>query len=384
MFDQQIIRGSSSDKIRVVDLFSGAGGFSLAAKQAGCEVVFAVENDRHAASTYRHNFKCEDDQGPELYEQSILDLEPSEVGGKHFSETKTCDLMLGGPPCQGFSSHRLNDSGVGDPRNDLLQHYFRFVKHIRPKAFLMENVPGLLWERHKSHLDLLYSKGGAAGYFMFEPVVLDAKDFGVPQTRKRVFILGVEGTKAPEGFQWPPEPTHGPKALQSDEAKPQDWVACRDCFRRAPKGDINNVHMKSGAKLVEVFKNTPKNGGSRLDSGRVLPCHEHHNGHKDVYGRIDPKKPAPTMTAGCSNPSKGRFVHPSQHHGITMRQAARIQSFPDEFEFLGGLMAAGKQIGNAVPVHLGKVLIEHLLPLLLENSMPYSEVFIEDQEPVHG
>lgn len=384
MFDQQVIRDSSSGKIRVVDLFSGAGGFSLAAQQAGCEVVFAVENDRHAASTYRHNFNKEGSRGPKLYEQSILDLEPLDVGEKHFAETTGCDLVLGGPPCQGFSSHRLNGSGVGDPRNDLLQHYFRFVKQIKPKVFLMENVPGLLWERHKSHLDLLYSEGEAAGYFMYEPVVLDAKDFGVPQTRKRVFILGVKGANAPAGFQWPPEPTHGPKAVQGDDVKPQDWVTCRDCFKRSPKGDINNTHMKSGATLVDVFKNTPKNGGSRLDSGRVLPCHEEHTGHKDVYGRIDPRKPAPTMTAGCSNPSKGRFVHPTQHHGITMRQAARIQSFPDDFEFLGGLIAAGKQIGNAVPVHLGRELIEHLFPLLLKNSMSGSEGFFEEQEPANG
>ena len=379
MFDQHVIRDSSSDKIRVVDLFSGAGGFSLAARQAGCEVVFAVENDRHAASTYRNNFK---DPTPELYEKSILDLEPSEVGRKHFLKTGACDLMLGGPPCQGFSSHRLNDSGVDDPRNDLLQHYFRFVKHIGPKVFLMENVPGLLWERHKSHLELLYSEGDAAGYFMFEPVVLDAKDFGVPQSRKRVFILGVKGSTAPEGFQWPPKPTHGPKAGQTGDEIVPDWISCRDCFKRAPKKDINNTHMKSGAVLVEVFKNTPKNGGSRLDSGRTLPCHEKHKGHKDVYGRIDPRKPAPTMTAGCSNPSKGRFVHPTQHHGITMRQAARIQSFPDDFEFLGGLSAAGRQIGNAVPVRLGKVLIEHLFPLLLESPMFYSECFIEQQGPI--
>jgi len=124
--------------------------------------------------------------------------------------------------------------------------------------------------------------------------------------------------------------------------------------------------MKHGACLVEAFANTPKNGGSRKDSGRVLPCHKKHDGHKDVYGRIDPNIPAPTMTTACINPSKGRFVHPTQNNGITARHAARIQTFPDDFVFHGGLTAAGRQIGNAVPVDLGFALIKHIRGLLVD------------------
>ena len=104
--------------------------------------------------------------------------------------------------------------------------------------------------------------------------------------------------------------------------------------------------------------------GSRRDSGRVLPCHESHDGHKDVYGRIDPDLPAPTMTTACINPSKGRFVHPTEDHGITARQAARIQTFPDSVVFSGGLMAAGKQIGNAIPMKLGVLLLSHIKTFL--------------------
>jgi DNA (cytosine-5)-methyltransferase 1 len=115
--------------------------------------------------------------------------------------------------------------------------------------------------------------------------------------------------------------------------------------------------MKSSGELVKAFKNTPKNGGSRSDSGRHLPCHKNHNGHKDVYGRIDPSRPGPTMTTACINPSKGRFVHPTQNHGISARHAARFQGFPDSFKFDGGLMASGKQIGNAVPIKLGEAVI---------------------------
>jgi DNA (cytosine-5)-methyltransferase 1 len=118
--------------------------------------------------------------------------------------------------------------------------------------------------------------------------------------------------------------------------------------------------MKHGKELAETFARTPHNGGSRSDSGRILRCHENHVGHHDVYGRIDPSVPAPTMTTACINPSKGRFVHPTEDHGITLRQAARIQSFPDWFNFEGGLMAGGVQVGNAVPVDLAKAL---LIPL---------------------
>ena len=125
--------------------------------------------------------------------------------------------------------------------------------------------------------------------------------------------------------------------------------------------------MKPGADMLQRFKNTPLNGGSRCDSGYVLNCHKKHSGHKDVYGRIDPSKPAPTMTAGCTNPSKGRFVHPTEHHGITARHAARIQTFPDDFFFEGGLGQMGKQIGNAVPVELGSQVLKHIIQILYEQ-----------------
>ncbi len=117
--------------------------------------------------------------------------------------------------------------------------------------------------------------------------------------------------------------------------------------------DPNAIHMNHSEALVRAFESTPHNGGSRCDSGRILPCHSGHDGHSDVYGRIDPSKPGPTMTTACVNPSKGRFVHPTENHGITARHAARMQGFPDQFVFEGGLMAAGVQIGNAVPIGLG-------------------------------
>lgn len=347
-----------------VDLFAGAGGFSLAAIRAGLNVVAAIEYDKHACATFEANIAK--NSKTRLYQSDINDIEPRQVLEECFAEGEPCDIVLGGPPCQGFSTHRLNDAGVDDPRNALIHRYFEFVKEIQPKVFLMENVPGLLWPRHEKVLSALIREAELAGYEILGPVVLDARDYGVPQRRKRVFILGVRSDIAIPS-DWVPEPTHidPKKKLSNDNRLP--WVNCADAFKKAPNGDKNKKHMMHSKELVRVFAKTPPNGGSRKQSGRRLACHKDHDGHKDVYGRIDPRHPAPTMTTACINPSKGRFVHPTQHHGITIRQAARIQTFPDQFVFYGGLIASGVQIGNAVPVNLGEVLLRRLVKLLRQQ-----------------
>lgn len=349
-------------KIKCIDVFAGAGGFSKAALDSGQKVIMAVEFDNHAAETYKSNLI----NGPksiELYKEDITTLCPKKLYEKHFPE-EDCDLLLGGPPCQGFSSHRIKDSGVDDPRNQLILKYFEFVKAFQPKAFLLENVPGMLWPRHKNYVDSFYAQAADAGYNVFKPVIMDARDYGLPQRRKRVFILGVRPDIDTTSFEWPITPTHGSEVARRKNSTLKEWVDCSAAFKKVASGDINDLHMNHTQAIIEVFKKTPPNGGSRTDSGRVLPCHKNYPGHKDVYGRIDSKQPAPTMTASCTNPSKGRFVHPTKHHGITVRQAARIQTFPDDYVFHGGLTAAGKQIGNAVPVELGKILIKHIAELI--------------------
>jgi DNA (cytosine-5)-methyltransferase 1 len=349
--------------LNCVDLFSGAGGFTLAAQKAGLRVRLAVENDRHAITTYRSNI-CKGATPPSLIEDDITEINASKAYRDAFPDRDQCDLLLGGPPCQGFSAHRIKDAGVDDKRNDLIHTYFDFVRAFAPSAFLMENVPGMLWDRHKVALERFYLEAALAGYDLKQPIVLDARNYGIPQRRKRVFILGLRKGLDTGDLEWPPAPTHGSEAARQDETALHAWVDCSAVFRVAPEGDANDAHMSHGNDLLEAFKKTPLNGGSRKDSGRLLKCHKDHNGHGDVYGRIDPLQPAPTMTTACINPSKGRFVHPTEHHGITVRQAARIQTFPDDFVFHGGLMAAGKQVGNAVPVELGRLLIAHLMPTL--------------------
>lgn len=346
-------------KLQCVDLFAGAGGLSLAARDAGFRVVAAIEKDANACKTYRANLINKNDRTV-LYEEDILELEPQQVFAAHFGNESICDVVLGGPPCQGFSTHRIKDAGVDDPRNKLVLRYFEYVAALRPKVFLMENVPGILWPRHEKFLKAFYAAGKKAGYKIEKAVMLDARNYGVPQRRRRVFILGVRKDVKFDA-NWPPPPTHGSEAAQVDDPNLLPWVPASKVFsRRVLKTDLNGNHMNHSEKIVEVLKSTPINGGSRHQSNRILPCHEEHSGHKDVYGRIDPKVPGPTMTTACINPSKGRFVHPTRDHGITVRHAARFQTFPEYFIFHGGLIASGQQIGNAVPVLLGHVLLSEI------------------------
>jgi len=344
----------------VVDLFAGAGGFSFGAWLAGAEIVGAIENNANAAATYRRNLVSTGLTSAKIHVDNILDLSPANFLAGLGLAAGDCDLLLGGPPCQGFSAHRLKDAGVGDPRNRLLLRYFEFVRALRPAFFLVENVPGLLWPRHRDFVRTFYATAEAADYGVLQPLMLNARDYGVPQSRRRVFILGYDRrrTLAPA---WPPAASHADPDRESADGL-SGWRTAADVFASAaPAGDVNDIHMQHGTALLEVFAKTPHNGGSRRDSGRVLPCHEEHSGHSDVYGRIDPSRPGPTMTTACINPSKGRFVHPTQNHGITLRQAARFQTFPDWYIFEGGLMAGGVQVGNAVPVEMARALTAPLL-----------------------
>jgi DNA (cytosine-5)-methyltransferase 1 len=349
-------------KPKAIDLFCGCGGFTLAAGQLDINVVAAIDNGKHATQTYHANFITNKHRKPKLYTQDILEISPQTLLSDLNLKPGDLDILMGGPPCQGFSTHRIKDAGVNDSRNLLLKRYFDFINALKPKTFIVENVSGLLWNRHKRHVDAFYRLAKNSGYKIFDPVILNAKDFGVPQNRKRVFILGTRDDLNIE-IEWPPKPSHfNPESKEVKEQGKLSWLSASAVFETPLKhNDPNNIHMNHSKELLEVFKSTPKNGGSRSQSNRKLPCHKNHNGHKDVYGRIDPTKPGPTITTGCVNPSKGRFLHPTENHGITVRHAARFQTFPDDFVFQGGLMAAAVQVGNAVPIKLGEQSLRTIL-----------------------
>ncbi|HIF9201690.1 TPA: DNA cytosine methyltransferase [Photobacterium damselae] len=386
--------------VKAIDLFAGAGGFTLSAIDAGVDVLAAIEFDKAAANTYKKNFiesrglDIDLRAGNELGD--INNVEPQELRESLNLLKGQLDLILGGPPCQGFSTHRINNAGVNDPRNALLLRYFEFVNEFQPRAFLVENVAGLLWPRHKDFLDKFVSLSENSGYVIKFCNIVNAKDYGVPQNRKRVFIYGLREDLDSDSINFPPEPTH----FSPNSKRFPYWETASSVFSQVPKRlyqqywddyfkyktklsreeafkllsdlkfgsplkekDICGLHMQPSEMMIERFRDTPLNG-SREDAGEKhrLKCHSgDYKGHKDVYGRILIHLPSNTITTGCNNPSKGRFVHPWENHGMTLRHAARLQSFPDWFDFYGSSTEKARQIGNAVPPLLGRALIEAIL-----------------------
>lgn len=382
-------------RLTAIDLFSGAGGFSLAAHNVGIDVLAAIELDQNAAATYQKNLVERLGSPTQVFADDITEFNIDSLIQDQGIKKEQLDILLGGPPCQGFSSHRFKDSGKDDPRNALLIRYFDFVKDLQPKAFLVENVPGLLWPRHEKYLNNFLDLAKAHGYQVITgaPLILNAKDYGVPQNRRRAFIFALRNDMVYDDIEWPPKPTHHKtgdsrwltassvfekpepailnefkcrleKRFGYSEEESAKTVASLKWGRKLDPKDPCNLNMVHSAKLTQLFKNTPLLG-SRDESGRELNCHKDYKGHKDVYGRVFPHQPSNTITTGCNNPSKGRFVHPWLPHGISLRHAARLQTFPDDYVFSGGSMAMAKQIGNAVPVKLGQALLSQISKYLV-------------------
>lgn len=392
-------------QLTAIDLFAGAGGFSLAAHELGFNIKAAVEFDQHAAKTYEQNLVRRLGSKAKIYAEDINNIKIEQFMDELELEPRQLDLLLGGPPCQGFSTHRIKGSGEDDPRNQLLLKYFDFVEKLMPKVFLVENVPGLLWERHKQYLDRFLELAEQHHYKVIAgaPLLINARDYGVPQNRRRAFILAVREDINIDNLVWPPVPSHvkpeygkesdkptwngasiafekPPKevfqrliprmmeVLDWDEAKAKKVVSSLKFGKKLRKKDWCNLHMDHKDFMIDRFELTPLMG-SREDLSFTLKCHQNgYSGHKDVYGRMFFHTPSNTITTGCHNPSKGRFLHPWENHGITLRHAARLQTFPDDFEFYGGVMAASRQIGNAVPVELGNALINTLKKSKIFNA----------------
>ena len=198
------------NRLTAIDLFSGAGGFSLAAHQQGFNILAAVEFDQKAAETYQYNIVERLGAQTQVFNQDINKVDVQGLMKYQGIKQGELDLLLGGPPCQGFSTHRINDSGADDPRNQLLLRYFDFVAALMPKVFIVENVPGLLWKRHESYLNKFIDLAHQHHYRIVndKPLIINARDYGLPQNRKRAFILAVRADVSMDDFNWPPAPTH--------------------------------------------------------------------------------------------------------------------------------------------------------------------------------
>jgi len=323
--------------LTAIDLFCGAGGLTCGLKQAGFDVKFGVELEHVTAVTYRKNY-------PDhfLYEADIRTLDPFKIMSDIDFQPGELDLLAGCPPCQGFSSHRTRNktSSIEDDRNDLIFELLRFVRVFQPKVVMIENVPGLAKDKIiEQVLNDLTDIGYKVG-----PLSLQVKNtafYGVPQRRKRMILVVSKNGYVPEPAIISPQPTV--RDAISHFSKPEE-----------SNDMLHNIIEKRAHRIREMISLVPKNGGSRKDLPKEfwLPCHiRNPNSYRDVYGRMSWDEVSPTITGGCTNPSKGRFLHPEQDRAITLREAAALQTFPSDYYFSlqRGKDFAALMIGNALP-----------------------------------
>jgi DNA (cytosine-5)-methyltransferase 1 len=339
----------------VADLFAGAGGLTEGFRQADFSPVAAVEFDRWAARTYAENFGAHvlacpiEDVQIERAGEDGLRWRGRDVDGKGLEiETPEIDVLVGGPPCQGFSPlGRMNNWDFNDPRNKLWREYARVLDVVRPKVFVLENVPELLKSVEFARLRKHVRKLGYDVAFN----ILNASFYGVPQARRRAIVIGSRVGKA---------------ALPIPLVEPRRTV--RDAIADLPKrpdGENWHVARNPTSKSLERYKAVPE-GGNRFDLMRKRPditptCWlNKKTGSTDVFGRMRWDEPAPTIRTEFFKPEKGRYLHPEAHRPITIREAARLQTFPDGFVFAGSNVQVAKQIGNAVPVELARRIAIHI------------------------
>ena len=324
---------SNYETLPAIDLFSGCGGLSLGLKQAGFDVRAAVEIDPKASKTYRDNH-------PEvqLFQQDIRTINPRDLLSSDGVIAGEVALLAGCPPCQVFSRLRTRNKplAVADARNDLIDEFLRIAKFIKPRAIMLENVPALLRDdwfyKFRKELESL----GYSATF----AILDAADYEVPQRRKRlIYLSSLEGT-----------PPVAPIAKRRKTVRDaiSSWEETVDSC-----DTLHSLPERRSKAMAELIRLIPEDGGSRRDLGEAyqLNCHLRSSGFSDTYGRMSWDKVAPTITSGCHNPSKGRFLHPSKHRAITLREAALLQGFPPDYMFntLAGKEAIALMIGNALP-----------------------------------
>ncbi len=333
-------------KIGVLDFFSGCGGVSAGVKSVevdGVEydIVRAIDNDVHCCKTYENMIqtKCEHlDISSLASTPNALDSFVAEMHLEKFDKL----LLIGCSPCQGFAAHRKSKKGA-DARRNLFVDFCTIAARLFPDAVFMENVPDIF---SKSHWPF-FQKGKAiladAGITL-KSRIYNFATLGLPQERFRAIMIGLKDDfDMPFGF-----------------LRPHEFKTVRDAIFELPKlssGEkckTDSMHTASThrASTVKLLSQIPKDGGNR-PTGVGPACldkvRESHGGYTDVYGRLAWDKPSVTITARCRTPSCGRFTHPEQDRGLTVREAALLQGFPADYSFLGPFDDKFKQIGNAVP-----------------------------------
>ena len=350
-----------------VDLFSGAGGSTLGFVMAGFEPVGALDVYRPAIETYTYNLRRLG------FKPDVREADAFEFDFRRWArELGSVDVVVGCPPCQGFSHLRVRGDGAAcmDRRNGLVYVYLKAVKFFRPKAVVFENVPGITDSCNGMYFRLLRGGLERLGYRIAWGV-LDAADYGVPQRRRRVILIGVL-----RGEPLLPPPTHArPGDPRVREGLLRPWRTVREAIADLPPigpGEEhpsipNHVTRRLPENWLHLIRAIPKDGGTRFDAPRRLwlPCHRRlRSGFRDVFARLRWDDVSNTITTGCWNPSKGRFVHPEQDRGLSLRECARLQGFPDSYIFKGKPTSIARQIGEALPPPLAKAIAESLLDAL--------------------
>lgn len=327
-----------------VDLFAGSGGLSLGLKRAGWRCALAVDNWADATRTHRQNFSDHP-----VVEVDIRDVTPASFA--KCTEDRP-EWIVGGPPCQGFST--IGKRSRSDPRNLMVREFHRLVKQLRPDGFLIENVLGLKDMRFESAIRGLFQEIGYQVAFH----VLRAADYGVPQLRRRVIFVG----HVEHGFFQGPCPTHDeanhrtvwdaigdlPELGPGEAAGEYDKSAETDYQVRMRRGSTclqGHVASNHPPRLVKAISFIP-DGGNRQ---AIPPEYQPRSGYHNSYSRLSSLHPAVAVTSNMGKPSATRCIHPFQHRGLTAREGARLQSFPDRFHFAAGSTSQRLQIANAVP-----------------------------------
>ena len=404
--------------MRIVDLFSGAGGLTFGFYyrlengvfvQTDNTIVFANEFDKHAAEAYRANFpniQMENCDIKELHDDRVREL----IGGEEV------DLIIGGPPCQSFSTVGKRQF---DDKAKLYVEYLRMLKVIQPRMFLFENVKGMLSMREQipildengqQAIDVdgnpIFNKGeliidiiteqfsdiaGVVGYTIVGKEVLNAKDFGVPQSRERVFLIGLRNDLVGQ-LDWTyPESLYGENLLPyltikdaiSDLPTLKAGGTCsrytkktKNEYQVLMRGDNQNLTQhfcgSHNDKLTKIIAAVPQGEGrpyinQLVDNGQLPESCRLTSGYNNTYGRLVENQPSTTITNNMCTPSALRCIHYGQNRTISPREGARIQSFPDWFVFSGVKENVTKQIGNAVPPLLAMAMARKLEEVLGEN-----------------
>jgi len=320
-----------SIKYNSIDLFAGVGGLTEGMHKAGFQTKLAIEIVDNAVIGYKLNHP-----NSEVLQKDIRIITKEEIS--NILNGERLHLLAGCPPCQGFSSvRRLNRSSVADDRNDLVLEYLRLVKEHLPYTIMMENVPALreydLFKKVVEELQII-------GYHIDVDVV-NVKDYGVPQSRRRLVMVG--------SLLGPIKIDRG----TNEKVTVRDTISKLESIELT-EDPIHKITAKHTGHVMERIRLTPKDGGSRKDLPKEweLECHKGKDiGFNDIYGRLRWDDYSTTITGGCLNPSKGRFLHPEEDRVITPREAALLQSFPEDYKFPVNIpkQALALLIGNALP-----------------------------------